>query len=324
RAQAWGAELARLQGDYAEAARLAEESWSLAHALGDAAAMALALVPLGWAAYGWGAYNRLDYGAAHQHFEASLQLFRALGKSGHTARVLHDLAYLAMREHNRTVAQACYEEELAVSSANNHQYGIFWALHGMGWVAESLGDLLRARMLYEQCLALARELRYSDGIAVALTGLGGVACHAGKYPQAAAYYRQSERVCRQLGRKAATARVLQYQGYVALQQNAPAQAAAHYTASLGLMQDLEHTGLIALSMAGLAAVACAIGDHEAVVRLLGSVTTRLAASHQVLEQMEQQLYDQALAEARTCLAALMFGQAWDSGQALPLDKAIAE
>ncbi len=324
RAQACAAELARLQGDYAEAARLAEESWSLAHALGDDAAMALALVPLGWAAYGWDSYNRLDYTTARQHFETSLELFRALGKPGHVARVLHDLAYLAMRERKYIDALAYYKEELALSSDSNHQHGIFWALHGMAWVADSLDDRPRARTLYAQCLAQARDLRHSDGIAVALTGLGGVACYEGKFAQAAAYYRESERVCRQLGRKAATARALQCQGYVALRQNGPAQAIVHYTESLGLLQDLENTGLVALSLAGLAAVACVMKEYESAVRLLGSVAPLLADSHQVLDELEQQLYDQSTTEARAGLDVKAFDQALAAGHALPLERAIAE
>jgi hypothetical protein len=73
RAQACAAELARLQDDYADAEPRGQASWSLAQTLGDQAAMALALVPLGWAEY-----TRNNFTAARQKFQASLELFRAL------------------------------------------------------------------------------------------------------------------------------------------------------------------------------------------------------------------------------------------------------
>ncbi len=319
RAQACAAELARLQDDYAQAVAWSEASWTLAHTLGDTAAMALALVPLGWADY-----LRNDLSAARQRFEASLQLFRALGNQGQIASVLHDLAYLAMTQGDDASALAYYEEELALSRASGHQYGMFWALHGMGWVAERQSDQRRAAALYEACLALAQALRHADGIALALAGLGWVARYEGKCERASAYYRESEGVWRRLGRKAITVLVLQEQGYVALRQGATARAAAHFTESLLLEQDLVRIRSIAPGLAGLAAVACAVGENVQAVRLLGSVAALLSASNYFLEPMDRSECDRSTAAARAQLDAVTFDQAWAAGQVLPLEQAIAE
>jgi len=319
RAQACAAELARLQDDYAQAAASGQASWTLAYALSDTTAMALALVPLGWADY-----LRNDLSAACHRFEASLQLFRMLGNEGQIASVLHDLAYLAMIQGEYASAMAYYDEELALSRASGHQQGIFWALHGMGWVAECQGDQRRAVALYESCLALAQELRHADGIALALAGLGAIARCEGKCERATAYYRESERVWRRLGRKAATARVLQEQGSVALRQGATAQAAAHFIESLSLAQELGRARSITLSLAGLAGVACAVSEYMQAVRLLGSVAALLSASNHVLEPMDRSDYERSTAAARTHLGAVTFDQAWAAGQELPLEQAMAE
>jgi predicted ATPase/DNA-binding CsgD family transcriptional regulator/transcriptional regulator with XRE-family HTH domain len=319
RAQACAAELARLQGDYAQVVRLADASWSLAHALGDSAAMALALVPLGWTAY-----FRNDLAAARQQFEASLQLFRALGKPGHIARILHDLAYLAMAQGDYTGALASYDEELALSRASGHQHGVFWALHGMGWVAERRGEWRRATALYEECLALARELRHTDGIALALEGLASIARHEGKYERASAYYRESERLYRWLGLKAGVAMVLREQGYIALHQGATAHAAAHYTESLCVAQELGGTRNTTLSLAGLAAVAVAVSEYVQAVRLLGTVAALLSASNQLLDPVARSDYDRSTAAARAHLDEVTFDQVWAAGLALSLKEAIAE
>ena len=228
RAQACAAELARLQDDYADAESLGKASWTLAQELGDKAALALALVPLGWADY-----TRNDFAGARQQFEASLQLFRELANPGYMASVLHDLAYLALVQGEYTEALTYYKEELALSRANGHRPGVFWALHGMGCVAEGQGDLQRATALYKQCLALAHELRHVDGIALVLTSFGSVARHRGKYTRAIAYYRESEQMWRRLGRKAVTTLVLREQGFIALRQGEIGRAATLFTESSG-------------------------------------------------------------------------------------------
>jgi predicted ATPase/DNA-binding CsgD family transcriptional regulator/transcriptional regulator with XRE-family HTH domain len=319
RAQACAAELARLQDDYTQVAAWGEASWTLAHTLGDRAAMALALVTLGWVDY-----MRNDLAAARQRFEASRQLFAELGDRRQIASNLHDLAYLAMAQGDYTGALAYYDEELALSRAIGHRHGIFWALHGMGWVAKCQGDLRRAAGLYDACLALAQELRHADGIAWAMASLGTIAQYEGKYERASAYYRESERVWRRLGRKAVLAGLLQDQGRVALRQGATSHAAALFTESLVMAQELGRTRSITLSLLGLAAVASTLSEYVQVVRLLGAVAALLSASTYVLEPVARSDYDYSIAAARAHLDDVTFDRAWAAGQALPLEQVIAE
>ena len=319
RAQACAAELARLQDDYADAELLGKVSWSLAQNAGDQAAVALALIPLGWAEYA-----RNDVAAARHRFEASLQLFRELANPGYIASVLHDLAYLSLVQGEYTAALTCYNEELSLSRRSGHTQGVFWALHGMGCVAEGQGDLQRAASLYKQCLALARELRHADGIAVVLMSLGSVSRQREKYPRAIAYFRESERMWRRLGRKVVTAGVLQEQGFIALRQTETLQAATLFTESLVLAQELKRTRNILPSLVGLAAVACEIGEYQSAVRLLGVVDAQLLQINHILDPIDQLDYDRSLASARAELDAAAFDEAWKEGQALPLDQACAE
>jgi predicted ATPase/DNA-binding CsgD family transcriptional regulator len=319
RAQACAAELARLQDDYADAQARGKASWSLAQELGDKAATALALIPLGWVDYA-----RNDFAAARQRFEASLQLFRELANPGYIASVLHDLAYLSLVQGEYTDALTCYKEELALSRASGHPQGVFWALHGMGCVAEGQGDLQRAVALYKQCLALARELRHADGIAVVLTSLGSVARQRGKYTRANAYYQESERMWRRLGRKAATTAILQEQGFIALRQEEIVRAAALFSESLLLAQELKRTRNILPCLVGLAVVACELGAYGSAVRLLGAVAAMLSEINHILDPIDQLDYDRSLTSAQAELDAGTFDQAWREGQALPLEQASVE
>jgi DNA-binding NarL/FixJ family response regulator len=65
-------------------------------------------------------------------------------------------------------------------------------------------------------------------------------------------------------------------------------------------------------------------EYMPAVRLLSSVTALLATRHQVIDFIEQQVYDQSMTEARTRLSATAFDSAWAAGQALPLKEAITE
>jgi predicted ATPase/DNA-binding CsgD family transcriptional regulator len=319
RAQACAAELARLQDDYTDAESRGKAGCSLARESGDEAAIALALIPLGWAEY-----TRNDFAAARGRFEESLQLFRELANPGYIAGVLHDLAYLSLVQGEYDRALTCYQEELALSRASAHPQGVFWALHGMGCIAQYQGDLHSASSFFKECLQLARELRHVDGIALVLNSLGSVAHHRGKYARAIAYYRESEQMWRRLGRKAVIASVLREQGFVALHQDEIGRAAKLFTEGLVLAQELKRTKTILPCLAGLAEVACEIGEYWFAVRLLGAVAIQLSQSNQVLDPMVQFDYDRSMAAAQGNLDPVIFGQAWREGQALPLEQAIME
>jgi predicted ATPase/DNA-binding CsgD family transcriptional regulator/DNA-binding XRE family transcriptional regulator len=321
RAQACVAELARLQDDYVQAEIWAKSSYSTGQSLEDMASMALALVPLGWIEY-----TQNQHEVARQQFETSLGLFRELGKPVQIARVLHDIAYLAVVQGNYSEALTYYEEELALSRDSAHQQGVFWALHGMGWIAECQADWRRAKTLYNKCLTLAQDLHHADGVAQALGGLAVVARAEGKYGQAAVYFKESEQTWRRLGRKVAVIITLQGQGAIALGQGDFAGAALNFAESLTLNQDLAlaRARSIEPSLVGLAALACVMQEYIPAVRLLGSVSALLITSHQVMDLMEKQFYEQSLTEARARLAATTFDSAWEAGQILPLKEAITE
>jgi DNA-binding CsgD family transcriptional regulator len=117
---------------------------------------------------------------------------------------------------------------------------------------------------------------------------------------------------------------LQEQGVVALRQGNISEAAHYFTESLALDQDLVRVRNVAHNLVGLAAVACHMHEYVPAVRLLGSVAALLMKNHQVMDVIEQQIYDQSMTEARTQLSEIEFDHAWTMGQTLPLEQAIGE
>jgi predicted ATPase/DNA-binding CsgD family transcriptional regulator/transcriptional regulator with XRE-family HTH domain len=318
-AQAYAAELAQLQDDYGQAVEWAEASATLARSLGQKAALATALGPLGWYAY-----LQNDLLAARARFAERLSLCRALGKPAQIAQTLHDLAYLAMVQGNYPQAQACYEEELTMSRQAEHQHGIFWALHGLGWLAQRRDEPQRAALLYAECLAHAQALGHLDGIAVALNSLGSIAQEQRHYPQAMEYYHQCQLIWQRLGRPAASAGVLRRLGTLALRQGQLSYAAKLLGESLVLAQEMRRNMTIILSLAGLADLAGVRGQALLAARLCGMVAALRDAARYVMDPADQMNYEHTVAMARAQLEATTFEAAWAAGQAMTLEQAVAE
>jgi predicted ATPase/DNA-binding CsgD family transcriptional regulator/DNA-binding XRE family transcriptional regulator len=318
-AQAYVAELAQLQDDYGQAVAWAEASMTLACSVGQKAALATALGPLGWHAY-----LQNDLLAARARFAERLSLCRALGKPAQIAQTLHDLAYLTMMQGDYAQARAWYEEELVLSRQAGHQHGIFWALHGLGWLAQCQEEPNRAALLYAECLTRAQALGHLDGIAVALNSLGSIAQEQRHYSQAMDYYHQSQLIWQRLGRPAASTAVLRSLGMLALRQGQLSYAAKHLRESLVLAQEMGRNTNIILSLAGLADLAGERGQALLAARLCGMVAALRDAAGFVMGRADQMNYERTIAMARAHLEATTFEAACAAGRAMTLEQAVAE
>ena len=77
--------------------------------------------------------------------------------------------------------------------------GIASALHKLGQVQRSIGDLAAARAYYVQSLALQRDLGNAQGIAECLAGLAGTAAGAGRPDRAVQIFAGSAAILAEIG-----------------------------------------------------------------------------------------------------------------------------
>jgi tetratricopeptide (TPR) repeat protein len=188
--------LARLEGDYAAARTLMEESLALARQLGDKRDIAVTLATLSSVACVQGEYAR-----STALREESLALFRQLGEKSFISHGLSALGELALRMHDYARATALLEESLTLAHKLGNTQAINGARSVMADVALAEGDYARAAALYEETLARDRAFRDKGGIAWELERLGEVAFYQGDDARAATCFAGSLALCCEIGDK---------------------------------------------------------------------------------------------------------------------------
>src|SRR5260221_12357769 len=98
-------DLANLQGDYASARALNEDSLANCRELGDEVGIGHTLNSLGHVAREQG-----DYEAARTLYEQSLSMKREFGDKGNIAHLLNDLGLVAQYQGDHALAGALYEQ----------------------------------------------------------------------------------------------------------------------------------------------------------------------------------------------------------------------
>lgn len=186
--------LAFQQGDYARAAALAEESLSLARALGDKRGTATALNILGLRACVKGDYTRAAALGAE-----SLTLSREILDPVGIADAVHILGLVAYERDEHTQAATLLEESLQLSREMNARWRVAINLTDLGLVMRELGQHARAAVLIEESLEQFRVLGYKNGISAALSNLATVAWRQRQYDRTIALFAESLTVRRELG-----------------------------------------------------------------------------------------------------------------------------
>jgi predicted ATPase/DNA-binding XRE family transcriptional regulator len=167
--------LASVQGDYAAANTLHEESLALYRELGDKQSIAWTLNHLGHAKMMQG-----DYSQATALHEESLALFQELGDNPGSTFLLIQLgesAYL-QGEHERAVA--LIEQSLVHSRQHQDKMLLAWGLKLLGNLAQRQGDAGRAKVLLNESLALFKEIGNLTGVICYLEGMAEVATLQGQ------------------------------------------------------------------------------------------------------------------------------------------------
>ncbi|MDQ5852660.1 MAG: tetratricopeptide repeat protein, partial [Chloroflexota bacterium] len=161
---------AQYQGDYERAASLFEESLALFREVGDNWGIAFALNNLGVNVASRGGYEQ-----AAVLCEESLARYRHVGDRFWIAILLHNVGDLARIRGDYGRAAALLEESIAVFGEVGNKWGIANSLQILSVVEQQQGDYGRVALLLEQSLGLRRELGDKLGIAQCLEGLAGVA-----------------------------------------------------------------------------------------------------------------------------------------------------
>ena len=352
-------DLARLQGEYAEARVCCEASLAILQELGDRRGVATALFSLGMVALaqdddatarslmeeslairqelgqpaaiaevlgrGLGnlALGQGNYDAARTLFEKALAIFRDLKDARMSAMMLSSLGHVAQREGDDQRAETLYQESLKLTRIGGAKPLLAGQLFDLGCMALMRRDFAAARALFEECLALEREMGHRQGLAGALNCLGDVARFQGNYAGARTYYEESLALCRAKEAKPYIAVLLHSLGHVALHQGDSRRAQMLFVEGLALQGEFSHQQHINEFLAGLAAVAAIDGAPDRAARLFGAAEASLKTSDDRLDFVDFGEDDRNLASLRAQLDTEVFAAAWAEGQAMTLEQAIS-
>jgi len=196
--------LADMQLDHERQFELMKLSLELQVKLGDKQGMALVESAL---AIGLNKAGR--HAEARSHAERGLALLKELG-SANFVFALSNLANIATKQGDYTIARAAYEATLEAFRSAGDISGMAVALNGLGDVAAAQGDFEDARHLYDESLARFRQAEDSWGVAGVLRDLGDLASRAADHSGAARFYKEALTVFHKLGHRRGMAVVLEH------------------------------------------------------------------------------------------------------------------
>ncbi len=153
-----------------------------------------------------------DFTEAIQHCEASLALWRAVGRPDRIAEVLSQLAWHLCCRGDYELANAYWQESMIVSSVLGMQYNIAWTLDCQGWMAWCQGDLATAQTYLQEAEALYHTMGMSSGVAMCQAELALILRSAGDVGQAVQSARRAIALVRDTGDQMMLVLCLNYLG----------------------------------------------------------------------------------------------------------------
>ena len=188
--------LAMLQGDYAEARALHEESLALFRDFGNEAGVVRALNNLGNLALGLG-----DSETARLRFDECRGIARALGDRDLEATATFNVAMALQARGEPREALSLFEESLALRRALGNKGAIASSLRSIASARTDLGSFEPAQAAIDEALAVFRLLGHEGGVADALYLAGQIREHRGEDTAARGLFEESLALYRKRGSK---------------------------------------------------------------------------------------------------------------------------
>ena len=244
-----------------------------------------ALLAKGHLHAGWMATVQRDLGAAQDHYEQALPLFRKIGDERNTATVLNCLATATYYSGDCPSAQAQYEESLAIFRGIGRQGGVATVLNNLGELALHLEDCDAARSYLEQSIA--------EG--------GGLHCGI---PE-----RRGLTLCNL--------------SLADLRQGRCEEARAHAVYALKLFRDAALVVSIPGALNQIALVVASFEEWERAARLFGASEGLAAVQGVPLANLLAREREEAMATACSAVGLASFRSAFEAGQQMTMDESIA-
>jgi non-specific serine/threonine protein kinase len=306
------------RGHFSEARRWLE--WMLA-ASDDAPtpARARALNAAGFLAFAQG-----EFGRAFALHEVALLASRALADELSVADSLRGMGIAARHQGAVEQAAALLEESLALYRRLGDSLGVALALKPLSLVAQDRGDYDLAMTIAEESVALLRAHANKRDVAHGLHTLGFVAWLRGRYRSAEALCKESLVIFGEVGVPRGIAIASCKLGLVAWRLGDARRAASLLTEGLMKAREVGDREWIGIALNYLASVACDQQEYRRAARLLAAteaIWAELGAAPWPASRVDHEC---AVRAARSALGEEAFAAAFEQGQAMTLEEAVAD
>jgi predicted ATPase/class 3 adenylate cyclase len=314
--------VARTQGNYAAATQHLEQGLALFRSVGDTAGVADVLGQLAGLAL-----EQDHFDQAEQLFDESLQLLREVGDRPAMLQVLEMQAYLPVLRGDAATTKKLLEQGLELAQDLKDTHDIASIRDGLGLLELLAGNDAGAEALLQQALGAQQQLGDTNCSAISLGYLGLLALECGDASLAQDRLNQSRSLFQDIDNQVGVGSILVWLGLALLAAGNVEEAEAAYLECLRIQHKLGHKQRIAASLEALAETALVRGYPRRAAWLLGAATQTQASIGVAPVLLPPRLAaerEQVTTRVRQALGATAWEEAYASGAALPLDKAVAE
>lgn len=314
----WAGNLAKLQGDLAEAWKHLEESLAIRRDLGEEAGIAASLNNLGNVAKDSG-----DYEKAMSLYEESLALQRKLGNQVGIALALNGLGVTAYMQGDYPRALTLHEESLKLRKELGDRRGVAHLLNNLGAIAEAMGDFDGATAWWEESLVVQGELNDRMAISHSLNNLGILAGRRGDFERAKNLHLEGLEIRRDLGDRMGVAVSLNNLGMVCAMQGDCDGARDLFQECLSMIRELEDWSILPSLLRSFGILVAKRGDAARATRLFAAAEASAEEAGTSPVAAEQEMVDAELQGLRDALGEREFKAHWGEGRSLEREAALA-
>jgi predicted ATPase/DNA-binding NarL/FixJ family response regulator/transcriptional regulator with XRE-family HTH domain len=272
----------------------------------------------------WALRGRVIEGRAWA--EAMLGRPGAAARTAARAQALQMAALLAMRQADYQTARPLAQESLAIYRDVGDFLGVGRALNRLGTAELHVGNIPCAQSLLEESVLIARKAGDQIGLAWALSNLSGVAYYTRDGAWAGALLNESAKIARSLRSDRLLGDALAGLAFLARLRGQREESAALYKQALQALlasNDVQDSQITPRVLAGLAGLACLMGDYASAARLFGAVEALRELDDSRDGPMHHATVEGDVATICASLGDEAFATAWAEGRAMNLEQAIA-
>lgn len=269
------------------------------------------------------AWAQGDYVPARRYALESLAIYRERGEPLWTARALMSLSLVALGQADADLARRASGEAVQLFRRAGDTWHEAFATRGLGDAALLQGDIAGAQQKYEESLVLWRSVGDAWGLAMPLNDLGRTAMARSDFAAAQQYYRESIGLLRQADNQWLLALVQVGYAYALLHLDDLAAARQAFVDGLALWRQLGNRTGIIQCIAGCAGLAARQQQPLRAAQLFGAADALFTSIGFPLEGSTGLEFERNLNLARAQAEASAFEAAWQIGQTLTMEQAIA-